>query len=139
METSPANMEAKVSDVSLAHNLIAEIAGHCWRGRGDMLDRVHDALRLRHPHWTRRRVRGLWHREAAGVRYHEMIELAEVAEIERGNRERLEHARKSHAAFVAETARLASLLERTDADFHGGEIAHLRGLARGMAGTGDRS
>jgi hypothetical protein len=139
METSPTFTGTKMSDVSLAHNLIAEIAGHCWRGRGDMLDRVHDALRTRHPHWTRRRVRGLWHREAAGVRYHEMIELAEVAEIERGNRERLEHARKSHAAFVAETARLASLLERTDAAFHGDQITHLRGLARGMAGTGDRS
>jgi hypothetical protein len=139
METSPANMEAKVSDVSLAHNLIAEIAGHCWRGRGDMLDRVHDALRTHYPHWTRRRVRAMWHRECAGVRYHEMLELAGVAEIERGNRERLEHARRSHAAFIQETAALAARLERTDAAFHGGDVAHLRGLARGMAGTGDRS
>lgn len=138
MENSPTFAGAKMSDVSLAHNLIAEIAGHCWRGRGDMLDRVHDALRSRHPHWTRRRVRAFWHREAAGVRYHEMIELAEVAEIERGRREHLKLARQSHAAFVAETARLAALLERQDEAFHGDQIANLRGLAGGMASAGDR-
>lgn len=125
-----------MSDVSLAHNLIAEIAGHCWRGRGDMLDRVYDALRARHPNWTRRRVRAFWHREAAGVRYHEMIELAEVAELERGNRERLEQARRSHAAFIQETAALAARLERTDAAFHGGDVAHLRGLMGGMDRAG---
>jgi hypothetical protein len=132
MEKSPTNLDAKMSDVSLAHNLIAEIAGHCWRGRGDMLDRVHDALRARHPKWTRRRVRAFWHREAAGVRYHEMIELLQVAEIERGRREELERARQSHAAFLAETARLAALLERQDEAFHGDQIANLRSGVGGM-------
>jgi hypothetical protein len=138
MEKISANTGAKMSDVSLARDLIVEIAGHCWRGRGDMLDRVHVSLASHYPQWTRRRVRSLWHREAAGVRYHEMIELAETAQREKERHAELEGARKSHAEYIAETARLAALLERTDSDFHRDSIEAVRSFAGGMASAGNR-
>lgn len=126
-----------MSDVALAHDLVAEIAGHCWRGKGDMIDRVYDAIVTHLPkdqcqHWTRRRVRAFWHKEAASVRYHEMIELAQVAKTEREHRQELEEARRSHAEYVAETARLASMLERQDADFHCNQIEAMGGFCSGM-------
>ena len=115
-------------DAALARNLVAEIAGHCWRGKGDMCERVYEALQRHLPaedakRWTRRRVRAFWHREAASVRYHEMLELAEVAERERVRQAEIEGARKEHADFVARTARLAQSLAVADADFHREAIA----------------
>lgn len=127
-----------MSDVAMAHNLIAEIAGHCWRGKGDMIDRVHDAVSKRFPQWSRRRIRAFWHREAAGVRYHEMMELAEVAREEAETRKRVEDARKSHAEFIARTARVAEALVHQDEDFHCAQIGALRGLAGHLDCAGDR-
>lgn len=138
MKILPTNAEraARMSDVTLAHNLVAEIAGHCWRGKGDMLDRVHVAISKRYPGWTRRRVRAFWHKEAAGVRYHEMIELADVARQEREAREMLDEARRSHAQFVERTARLATALATQDEDFHRDAIGALGGLVGRMDMSG---
>lgn len=124
-----------MSDVALARNLVAEIAGHCWGGKGDMIDRVYGTidkhfrdLKVEHA-WTRRRIRSFWHQEAAGVRYHEMIELAAVAAAARAERERLEEAKRGHAEFVARTARLATALAVQDEEFHRGAIEAFRRLA----------
>lgn len=138
METSPTNLERKMSDVALAHNLVAEIAGHCWRGKGDMLDRVHASVSKHYPTWTRRRVRALWHKEAAGVRYHEMCELAEVARLERETRAMLDEARRSHAEFIERTARLATALAAQDEDFHRSQIGALGSVVGGMDMSGAR-
>jgi hypothetical protein len=126
MEISTTNAErpAPMSDVALAKNLVAEIAGDCWDGKGDMLDRVYRAIdkyfrEQKQPHsWTPRRVRAFWHREAAGVRYHEMIELATVAAAVKIERDQRKEARKSHAEFIARTARLATALAVSDQEFH---------------------
>lgn len=129
-----------MSDVALARNIIIEIAGDCWNGKSDMLDRVWRVCRANGKNFTRRRIRGLFHKEAALVKYHEMIDLAEVAAIEKQRNEELKSARKSHAEFVTKTARLASLLEVQDADFHRGQIEAMRGNIGGMdrAGTGGK-
>lgn len=115
-----------MSDVALAHSLISEIAGHCWRGKGDMLDRVYDAISRRYPMWTRRRIRAFWHKEAAGVRYHEMMELAEVARSERDRRKAIEEARRDHADYIARTARMEALLSSTDEAFHSPQVEAMR-------------
>lgn len=141
MEILSANLEGKgrrMSDVALARELVAEIASHCWRGKGDMIDRVHTAVSSQFPNWTRRRIRAFWHREAASVRYHEMIELAEVARAERDRRKAIEEARKDHADFVARTARLEALLVAQDADFHCDQIEALGCVSRGMGRAGDQ-
>lgn len=126
MEILPTNAETKteaqMSDVALAHNLIKEIAGHCWRGKGDMIDRVHNAIIKRYPNWTRRRVRGFYHKESAIVKYHEMMQLADVSELERQNRENLEEARRSHAEYIRQNSILAARLETQDEAFHGPQI-----------------
>lgn len=141
MENLPANtetQEAQMSDVARARGLVVEIAGHCWTGKGDMLDRVHREIERRFPGWTRRRVRSIWHREAASIRYHEMIELASVADAVEADRRALEQARAEHAEFISQTARLAARLERQDEDFHGGHIEALRRLSCGVDRAGDR-
>ena len=125
-----------MSDVALAHNLIIEIAHDCWNGKGDMLDRVYDACIRHGKKFTRRRLRGFFHMESAHVRYHEMIDLADVAEKEKEARERLANARKEHADFIAKTARISSLLERTDEAFHSDEIARTRGIISRMGRAG---
>ncbi|WP_309083751.1 hypothetical protein [Chelativorans sp.] len=127
MEKLSANTERKgapMSDVALARKLVAEIGGDCWDGKADLIDRVYDAI-CRHfrdldqPHsWTRRRVRSFWHREAAGVRYHEMVELAAVAHAQKLERKRIEEAKRDHAEFVTRTARLATALAVQDEEFH---------------------
>lgn len=128
-----------MSDVALAKNLVAEIAGDCWDGKGDMLDRVFDAIeryfaQIKQPHtWTRRRVRAFWHREAAGVRYHEMVELATVAAAVKAERDRLKEARKSHAEFIAAASRMATALTVSDEEFHRQHIEALGALALGQA------
>lgn len=103
-----------------AHGLIKEIAGHAWNGRGDMIDRVYAAIRNIYPRpsWTRRRVRALWHREAARVDWREMQELEVVAEIERAKRLKREEARAAHNEFLAHISTTLDRLEVTDAEFH---------------------
>lgn len=129
-------LEAQMSDVALAHGLVKEIAGDCWNGKGDMIERVYREVSKRFPKWTRRRVRGIWHREVAGVRFHEMTELAATAAAVAAERDRIEAGRAAHAKFVAETAALAARLERQDEDFHRGDIDVLREMARGSRALG---
>ena len=120
-------------DLPQARSLIIEIAGHCWQGKGDMIDRAHDAIAQRFSTWSRRRVRAIWHQECAGIRHHEMRELAAVAEAVAEERHRIEAGRTAHARYIAETPALAARLERQDADFHRGSVDALREMA-GRAG-----
>lgn len=113
MGKSAANME----DLATARFLIAEIGG---------VDRAYSMLIKQHSHWTHRRVRAFWNCEAAGIRFHEMTELAAVATAAK----ELADARKAHAEFVAKTARLARALERQDADFHRHHLEAMGRLAR---------
>lgn len=131
-----ANTERRtaMSDVTLARNLIREIAGHSWDGKGDMLARVHDACARHGKRFSARRLRGFWHREAAGVRFHEMIELAEVAAAEKAERERIEKARGEHADFIRRANNILERLAVQDEEFHGEYLAALRALAGGSTG-----
>lgn len=137
MEISPANTEgrAAMSDVMLARNLIREIAGDAWNGKADMLACVHQSCISAGMKITPRRIRAIWHREAAGVRYHEMVGLADVAAAEKASRTRIEEARSSHADFIRRANDLLERLAVQDAEFHGEYAAALRALAVGQAGS----
>lgn len=134
MEKSSANAGG-ASDVVLARNLIIDIAGNCWNGKQDMLDRVFDATarharrHQRKPLFTRRRLRAFWHLEAALVRFCEIVELNAVADAERKAHESTIAARRDHAQFVASIASTIAALDACDADFHRAHIQALRGLA----------
>lgn len=136
MEKLPTNTERRtaMSDVTLARNLIREIAGHSWNGRGGMLARVHEACTRHGKRFTARRLRGFWHHEAAGVRFHEMIELAEVAAAEKAERERIEKAKGEHADFIGRANNILDRLAVQDEEFHGEYLAALRALAGGSTG-----
>ncbi len=69
-------------DAHIARELIKLIAGSCWDGKNEMIGRVFQAVLDFNPasRITFRRIRSFWHREAAGVRYHEMAELAGAAQ-----------------------------------------------------------
>lgn len=136
MELSPTIAESKLSDVTLARLLIGEIAQHCWNGKKDMIDRVHEAIVKKFPksQWTHRRVRAIWHKEAAGIHWHEMCQLMDVAECAEAaakaaekDAKYIEEARRDHRDYIQKTASIAALLERQDADFHSQNIAGLRG------------
>lgn len=118
-----------------AHGLVKDIAGHAWRGRGDMIDRVFDAILAAFPksHWTRRRVRALWHREAARIDWREVRELEFVAEVERAKRLRKEAAVAAHNEFVAHVTATLDRMESSDAEFFSVQRAALRTLAIGPA------
>lgn len=124
-----------MTDAALAHDLVKAIAGNRWNGKGDMLDRVYDAIQDHLPKqvaakWTRRRVRALWDKEAAIVQFREMTELAEVAGVEIEQKAELKEARRAHAEYIAKTARIAEILERQDEDFHRPQIEGLRSVVR---------
>ncbi len=141
-EISTRDAENEMSDVTLARGLIRHIGGDCWDGKSDMLERVYRAINAHLPtevanRWTRRRLKAFWAREAAGVRFHEMCELAHVAQKAAKRRAELEEARKAHAEYVEKTANIAALLEYTDPDFHGVEIEGLRRVSGRMDSTGD--
>lgn len=131
MELSPANTDNKKTDVELARDLIASIASHAWNGKKDMIDRVYEAVAEKFPksNWTRRRVRAIWHREAAGIQWHEMCQLIDVSEEASKAREQQKEARNEHRAYRAKTARIAALLERQDPDFHSPVLEGFRSLA----------
>lgn len=130
METSPKFMERhEMSDAVIApefderqraRNLIKQIAGHCWRGKGDMVDRVFDAITDAFPksHWTRRRVRAFWHREQAGVRWREMQELEFVATIEKAKRDQEDASKAEHNEFIQHIASTLDRLAVADEAFH---------------------
>ncbi len=156
METLPKSVERKMSEVAApsfnsterAHTLVKDIAGHAWRGRGDMVDRVYDAVSGMFPKsaWTRRRIRALWHREAARIDWREVRELEFVAEVERAERIRHETAKAAHNEFITHISNTLDRLEATDAEFHREHRAALRQMAVGstdpksgdLEGKGDR-
>ncbi|KQT52253.1 MULTISPECIES: hypothetical protein [unclassified Aureimonas] len=88
---------------ALASSLIRRAAGP--RGHDEPLKalwhRLYEALRRRNDQWTERRVRALWAGEARRIEWDEIMDLVAVAE--------LQEARRSHAEYVAETARVAAL------------------------------
>ncbi|MDI6026744.1 hypothetical protein QBK99_11135 [Corticibacterium sp. UT-5YL-CI-8] len=89
-----------MSDSDLAASLMDEVIGQ--RGVREpvkaMLERAYQALSRRNSAWTRRRVRAVFNKEANRIDYREITEMRAVVE-----------ARKSHAAYREETARLASM------------------------------
>ena len=143
MENLSAFVERTVSDVAAtpvfdererARSLVQEIAGHCWRGRGDMVDRVYDAICRAFPRraqWTRRRIRAFWNREAAIVSWREIREMEFVAEVERAERLNTEHRKAEHNEFIRHIGATLDRLAATDAEFHQAHRAALRELAVG--------
>lgn len=93
--------EAGVSDPQLASALLDEVIG--YRGVREpiksMLERAYAELRKRNSAWTRRRVRAVFNKEANRIDYREIEEMLAIIQ-----------ARKEHAEYKAETARIASLV-----------------------------
>jgi len=89
-----------VSDVHLAADLLDEVIG--TRGVREpiksMLDRAYFELSKRNSAWTRRRVRAVFHKEALRIDHREIREMEAVIE-----------ARKRHAEYREETARIAQM------------------------------
>lgn len=89
-----------MSDTDLAASLMDEVIGN--RGIREpvksMLERAYSDLVKRNRDWTRRRVRAVFNKEANRIDHREIEEMRAVIE-----------ARKAHAAYREETARLASL------------------------------
>jgi hypothetical protein len=96
----PAKREADVSDIDLAASMMDEVIGH--RGIREpvksMLERAYSRLRQENDAWTRRRVRAVFNKEANRIDYREIREMEAVIE-----------ARKQHAAYREETARIAEM------------------------------
>ncbi len=94
--------EPAVSDVQLAANLLDDVIG----ARGirepvkSMLERAYCDLRKRNDAWTRRRVRAVFNKEANRIDYREIQEMRAV----------IDDARKKHAAYREETARIAAMV-----------------------------
>lgn len=88
---------------AIAPRLIRQCAGD--RGYDEpakvLWERAFQALHKVNDKWTRRRVRALWQGEAKRIEWDEVLEMAEVAELQK--------ARKQHAEFLEETARVAAL------------------------------
>lgn len=89
-----------MADAELAANLLDQVIGE--RGIREpvksMLERAYLALRRRNEAWTRRRVRAVFNKEANRIEHREIEEMRAVIE-----------ARKHHAAYREETARLTAL------------------------------
>ena len=87
-------------DGELAASLMDEVIGS--RGVREpvksMLERAYSALVVVNKAWTRRRVRAVWNKEAQRIDHREIAEMRGVVE-----------ARKRHAAYREETARLAAM------------------------------
>lgn len=130
-----------MSDVAMAQSYVRDIGGP--GSVKVMLMVAFDRLSRMFPHkddpenkWTERRVRGFMSADAATVQFREMIELHQAAKAAKSERSLLEQARKEHAAFIAKTTSLRSLLEHQDEAFHRDEIERLRGVSGGMDRTG---
>lgn len=89
-----------MADAEMAANLLDQVIGE--RGIREpvksMLERAYLALRRRNEAWTRRRVRAVFNKEANRIEHREIEEMRAVIE-----------ARKRHAAYREETARLTAL------------------------------
>lgn len=99
---SPKGSES-LSDADKAANLLDQVIGS--RGIREpvksMLERAYSELRKRNEAWTRRRVRALFNKEANRIDHREIEEMWAVIE-----------ARKAHAAYREETARIAAMAVR---------------------------
>ncbi|TPF76795.1 hypothetical protein FHY56_04250 [Brucella gallinifaecis] len=103
VEISPKHISqdrTSMSDADLAADLLDELIG--YRGVREpikaMLDRAYDKLSRKSPKWTRRRVRAIFNKEA------NRIENREISDLEM-----LIAERERHAAYKAETARMAQM------------------------------
>jgi len=101
LEKSAKQLEkAAMSDTEYAAALLDQVIG----ARGvrepvkSMLERAYTALSKRNSAWTRRRVRAVFNKEANRIDHREIEEMCAVIE-----------ARKEHAAYREETARIASM------------------------------
>jgi len=89
-----------MSDVDMAASLLDDVIG----ARGvrepvkSMLERAYALLSRRNSAWTRRRVRAVFNKEASRIEYREIEDMRAILE-----------ARKKHAAYREETARLAQV------------------------------
>lgn len=92
--------EDPVADVEFAASLMDEVIGS--RGVREpvksMLERAYSLLSKENNAWTRRRVRAVFNKEAQRIDYREVREMQAVLE-----------ARKKHAAYRKETARIAAM------------------------------
>lgn len=117
-DKSPTRLEiSPMTDASLAADLLDEIIGS--RGLREpvksMLERAYVALARQNRRWTRRRVRAVFHGEAAVIHHREIAEMQSIIE-----------ARKEHAAYRQETARLAQV----------GVVRTPQGMGAGPSGLG---
>lgn len=89
-----------MSDTDFAANLLDDVIG--YRGVREpikcMLERAYSALNKQNRKWTRRRVRSIFNKETTRVDHREIEEMRAVI-----------RAREEHAAFKAETARIAAV------------------------------
>jgi len=89
-----------MSDIEYAADLLDEVIGN--RGVREpvkaMLERAYSALSRCNSAWTRRRVRAVFNKEASRIEYREIAEMQAIVE-----------ARKQHAAYREETARIAAM------------------------------
>lgn len=128
---------SSVADVERARDYVRRIGGP---GKGvAIIDAAYRLLDDLFPHerspkdqWTLRRVRSFWERDAAHVKFREMLELHHAAAHVVEEKIRLQHARKEHAAFIKETTSVRSLIEFEDEAFLGDALADRRGLAGRM-------
>ena len=100
-DESPKQLEnSPMSDTEYAASLLDEVIGS--RGVREpiksMLERAYASLSKRNSAWTRRRVRAVFHKEAIRIDHREIQEMRAVIE-----------ARKAHAAYREETARIAAM------------------------------
>lgn len=113
--------EVPMSDPDLAAGLMDEVIGQ--RGIREhvnsMLERAYGELCKRNDAWTRRRVRAVFNKEANRIDHREIAEMRAVIE-----------ARKEHAAYREETARLVAMAL--------GRAAHRTGEAGQGEGGVDR-
>ncbi|MFC0246428.1 hypothetical protein ACFOLL_04495 [Falsochrobactrum ovis] len=89
-----------MSDVDMAASLLDDVIG----ARGvrepvkSMLERAYALLSRRNSAWTRRRVRAVFNKEASRIEHREIEDMRAILD-----------ARKKHAAYREETARLAQV------------------------------
>lgn len=106
-------MQPATTDAERAANLLDEVIGS--RGVREpvktMLERAYTDLVKLNDRWTRRRVRAVFNKEANRIDHREIEEMHAVIE-----------ARKAHAAYRQETARLASVAV-IRAKAHHGDLA----------------
>lgn len=104
-----------MNDGELAASLMDEVIG--FRGIREpvksMLERAYrDLVKYGSKAWTRRRVRAVYNKEANRIDYREIAEMRAVLA-----------ARKEHAEYKAETARIASMALIREASENSGMAA----------------